>query len=104
MGSIITDGKPRRYGLRNSSMRNKSEAEQQRATQIENNTMWSGSNIKVEHSGVWGRYADGAQFASGGPGTFRDMVDYVKAAKNIGKVMKTYGSSRHPTNTYKKSN
>jgi hypothetical protein len=101
MGSIITDGKSRSYGLRNNGKRNKSDAEQQRATQIENNTMWSGSNIKVEHSGVWGRYADGAQFASGGPGTFKDKVDYVKAAKNIGSVMKTYGSSRHPTNTYK---
>ena len=102
MGSIITDGKSRSYGLRNNGKRNKSDAEQQRATQIENNTMWSGSNIKVEHSGVWGRYADGAQFASGGPGTFNDRIDYVKAAKNIGLKMKTFGSSRHPTNTYKK--
>ena len=103
MGSIITDGVSRSYGLKNNGKRNRSEAEQQRATQIENNTMWRGSNIKVKHGGIWGRHYDTKQQGwQRGPGTFVDRVDYVKAAKNIGKKMKTYGSSRHPTNTYHK--
>ena len=111
MGSIITDGKSRSYGLRNNGKRNKSDAEEQRATQIENNTMWSGTNIKVKSSGVLGQYHDTKEQGSKpflfgvstlGSGTFKDSEDYVKSAKNIGKKMNTYGSSRHPTNTYKK--
>ncbi len=101
MGSIITDGKSRSYGLRNNGKRNKSEAEKQRASQIENNKMWAGSNVKVEHAGIYGQWHDQKQQGwQRGPGTFVDKVDYVKAASNLGTKMKTYGSSRHPTNTY----
>ena len=53
MGSIITDGKSRSYGLRNNGKRNKSDAEQQRATQIENNTMITQKIISEHFLHIW---------------------------------------------------
>ena len=111
MGSIITDGRSRSYGVKNTGKQTRSDAELKRRTQVQNNRMWRGTNIEVQTRGLLGRVHDtGSDFLPSkygpgsdkyGPGTFRDMVDYVKAAKNIGKKMSTYGSSRHPSNTYR---